>query len=188
MGTSQMPIVATMQLLLVLAVGLVGLVASQDTYSCPDGWMKEEDRTGCRCFLIGPDEAVTRSTADLVCAGHSGSWVAELDHPGINYWLKSRLLEAIPPGERAEFWLGGRAEGRHSEHQPGTWTWDNMNETISWFDWADGQPNNYDHQQMCLTLREYHDPFFPIARDYFWNDETCDRPAHFICENRCAEF
>ena len=24
-----------------------------------------------------------RSTADLVCAGHSGSWVAELDHPGL---------------------------------------------------------------------------------------------------------
>merc|ERR1711936_1477106 len=123
-----------MQLFLVLAVGLVGLVASQDTYKCPDGWMLEEDRTGCRCFLFGP------------------------------------------------------AEGRHSEHQPGTWTWDHMNETISWFDWADGQPNNYDHQQMCLTLREYHDPFFPIARDYFWNDETCDRPAHFICENRCAAF
>ena len=79
-----------------------------------------------------------------------------------------------------------------------------MNETIGWFDWADNQPNNYDYQQMCLTLREYHDPFFPIvslnatkeyhhnfsnqARDYFWNDETCDRPAHFICENRCAAF
>ena len=75
------PLVA-MQLLLVFAVGFVGLVASQDTYKCPDGWMLEEDRTGCRCFLIGPDEAVTRSTADLVCAGHSGSWVAELDHPG----------------------------------------------------------------------------------------------------------
>merc|ERR1712105_387139 len=88
-----------MRLLLVFAVGFVGLVASQDTYKCPDGWMLEEDRTGCRCFLIGPDEAVTRTTADLVCAGHSGSWVAELDHPGINYWPKSRLLEAIPPGE-----------------------------------------------------------------------------------------
>ena len=98
------PIVSTMQLLLLLAVGLVGLVASQDTYSCPDGWMKEEDRTGCRCFLIGPDEAVTRckkrqkdnktdlavtrSTADLVCAGHSGSWVAELDHPGWSTTVK----------------------------------------------------------------------------------------------------
>ena len=75
-------LIVAMQLLLVLAAGLVGLVASQDTYKCPDGWMLEEDRTGCRCFLIGPDEAVTRSTADLVCAGHSGSWVAELDHPG----------------------------------------------------------------------------------------------------------
>ena len=29
--------------------------------------------------------------------------------PGINYWLKARLLEAIPPGEYAAFWLGGRA-------------------------------------------------------------------------------
>ena len=28
---------------------------------------------------------------------------------GINYWLKARLLEAIPPGEYAAFWLGGRA-------------------------------------------------------------------------------
>merc|ERR1739845_171182 len=120
---------------LLIAVCL-GLAAAQDTYSCPDGWEKEEDRSGCRCFLIGETEAVKRSTADLVCAGHSGSWVAELDHPGINYWLKSRLLEAIPPGQYAAFWLGGRATGRHSEHQPGTWTWDHMNTTIEWFDWA----------------------------------------------------
>ena len=28
---------------------------------------------------------------------------------GINYWLKARLLEAIPPGQYAAFWLGGRA-------------------------------------------------------------------------------
>merc|ERR1712122_408136 len=67
---------------LLIAVSL-GLAAAQDTYSCPDGWEKEEDRSGCRCFLIGETEAVKRSTADLICAGHSGSWVAELDHPGI---------------------------------------------------------------------------------------------------------
>merc|ERR1711981_1330965 len=91
-----------MILSLLVAVGL-GLAAGQDTYSCPDGWEKEEDRSGCRCFLIGESEAVKRSTADLVCAGHSGAWVAELDHPGINYWLKSRLLEAIPPGQYAAY-------------------------------------------------------------------------------------
>merc|ERR1719216_412647 len=121
-----------MLLPIAIAAGL-GLVAAQDVYSCPDGWQKEEDRSGCRCFLIAETEALTRSTADLVCAGHSGACVAELDHPGINYWLKSRLLEAIPPGQYAAFWLGGRATGRHSEHQPGTWTWDHMNTTIEWF-------------------------------------------------------
>merc|ERR1712203_1050953 len=129
-----------MILSLLVAVGL-GLAAGQDAYSCPDGWEKGEDRSGCRCFLIGESEAVMRSTADLICAGHSGSWVAELDHPGINYWLKARLLEAIPPGQYAAFWLGGRATGRHSEHQPGEWRWDHMNTTIEWFEvgWSAGQ-------------------------------------------------
>ena len=74
------------------------------------------------------------------------------------------------------------------------------------FDWADGEPNNYEHHEMCLTLWEQHDPFFPIvrcdniiitmmmietitlfqARDYKWNDMSCDDPAHYICEMRCA--
>ena len=96
--------IVAMQLLLLLPLAFLGLVASQDTYKCPDGWMLEEDRTGCRCFLIGPDEAVTRSTADLVCAGHSGSWVAELDHPGksttsftISSCNRYQLLAEVPP-------------------------------------------------------------------------------------------
>ena len=24
------------------------------------------------------------------------------------------------------------------------------------------------------------------ARDYKWNDMSCDEPAHYICEMRCA--
>ena len=32
------------------------------------------------------------------------------------------------------------------------------------FDWWDGQPDNYEHHEMCLTLWEQHDPFFPIVR------------------------
>ena len=88
--------------------------------------------------------------------------------PGINYWLKSHLLEITEPGRREAFWLGGRCQGRHSEHQPGTWTWDHMNETIEWFDWVDGEPNNYDHNEMCLTLTEYHDPFFPIVSTFLF--------------------
>ena len=56
------------------------------------------------------------------------------------------------------------------------------------FDWHDGEPNDFGHNENCLALREYHDPFFPIFRDYFWNDMNCDSAHHYICENRCAEF
>ena len=37
---------------------------------------------------------------------------------------------------------------------------------LSRFDWWDGQPDNYEHHEMCLTLWEQHDPFFPIARHH----------------------
>ena len=39
---------------------------------------------------------------------------------------------------------------RHSEGDPGTWMWPHQNTTVEWFDWADGQPNNY-HGQNCLV-------------------------------------
>ena len=59
------------------------------------------------------------------------------------------------------------------------------NETVGWFDWADGEPNNQ-QGEYCLVMREYHDPFFPIFRDYFWNDFECDAAAHYICEKQCV--
>merc|ERR1711992_80182 len=136
-------------------------VFAQDTYNCPDGWEKEEDRSGCRCFLISESEAVTRDDADVLCAAH-GSWVAELDHPGINYWLKSKLLDVTEPGRTEQFWLGAESGERHSENAPGEWTWPHKNETVSWFDWADGEPNNQ-QGEYCLVMREYHDPSSPSS-------------------------
>ena len=59
------------------------------------------------------------------------------------------------------------------------------NETVSWFDWADGEPNNQ-QGEYCLVMREYHDPIFPIFRDYFWNDFDCNSVAHYICEKQCV--
>merc|ERR1712083_1062691 len=80
---------------------------------------------------------VTKNDADVLCAFHQG-WVAELDHPGINYWLKSRLLDTTEIGEYAQFWLGATCDGRHdSEHDQGHWTWPHMNQDVQWFDWAD---------------------------------------------------
>merc|ERR1711970_307440 len=145
-----------MRFLLLAAVAVCGVWA-QDTYHCPDGWLLEEDRSGCRCFMFSGGESVTRDDADILCQFHE-AWVAELDHPGINYWLKSELLKMTEP---------------------------HMNKTVEWFDWADDQPNDW-HNENCLVLREYHRPLFPQARDYYWNDWFCDEAtAHLICEKRC---
>ena len=78
-----------------LALSLLSSVLAQDTYHCPDGWVLEEDRSGCRCFWFEGTERVSRDNADLLCQSHD-AWVAELDHPGINYWLKSQLLKELP--------------------------------------------------------------------------------------------
>merc|ERR1712211_199028 len=99
-------------------------------------------------------------------------------------WLKSQLLDTTEVGEYALFWLGAYTNERHNPNAPGEWLWPHMNKTVEWFDWADGQPNNFQGQN-CLVMMEEHDFFFPIARDYFWNDFDCDMSAHYICENRC---
>ena len=64
-----------------LTVLVVGAMA-QDTYKCPDGWDKQEDRDACRCFLLSGSEAVTKADATILCNAHAGAWVAEIDRPG----------------------------------------------------------------------------------------------------------
>merc|ERR1712062_822911 len=89
------------------------------TYHCPDGWTLQEDsRGGCRCFLISGNEAVTRADADILCAFHDGAWVSEIDYPGINYWLKGKLLDELEVGEWGQFWLGATTEDRHRRVLP----------------------------------------------------------------------
>eukprot|EP00091_Calanus_sinicus_P018899 TRINITY_DN447_c0_g1_i10.p1 TRINITY_DN447_c0_g1~~TRINITY_DN447_c0_g1_i10.p1 ORF type:complete len:176 (-),score=45.65 TRINITY_DN447_c0_g1_i10:51-578(-) len=175
-----------MKFLLALVVLVAGAWA-QDTYYCPDGWFLEEDRSGCRCFMLSGGEMVTKDDADILCAFHEG-WVGELDHPGINYWLKSKLLANTEPGEFHQFWLGATTEGHHDpDHDQGVWNWPHMGTQVDWFDWARGQPNDYKNEN-CLALMEFHDPFFPNQRDYFWNDYHCDSAANYICEKTCNTY
>merc|ERR1711874_190141 len=139
-----------------LVVCLLSSVLAQDTYHCPDGWVLEEDRSGCRCFWFQGAESVTRDDADILCA-YREAWVAELDHPGINYWLKSQLLNMFLPGDRTNFWMGAFT----------------------------GEPNNY-YGEYCMGMMEVHDPFY-FYRDYYWNDVDCDTPHHYICEKKCPQ-
>merc|ERR1712002_550761 len=187
MGTISfiIPKQATMKLLLLTLGSILSLGFTQDTYHCPDGWMLEEDRSGCRCFWFNGAESVTRDDASLLCAAHD-SWVAELDHPGINYWLKSQLLNNFEAGDRVQFWMGAFTGDRHSENMPGEWIWPHKNETVKWFDWAPNEPNNY-YGEYCMGMMEVHDPFY-FYRDYYWNDLDCDGTHHYICEKKCPQY
>merc|ERR1712045_224289 len=138
--------------------------------------------------IFEPSMRVLLASLSLVlCSVHDAAWVAEIDYPGLNYWLKARLLETTYVGEYASFWLGATTNGRHDSHNPGTWFWPHLNETAEWSDWADGEPNNYGHED-CLAMNEYHDFLFPWARDYFWNDVDCEATHHYICQNTCLQY
>ena len=92
--------------------------------------------------------------------------MAEIDRPGVNYWLKSELLKITELWDSANFWLGGKSQSRHSEHSPGEWIWPHANQSVQWFDWAEGEPNSYGPGgEYCMTMEELHDPFWPTARD-----------------------
>merc|ERR1712243_467711 len=78
--------------------------------------------------------------------------------------MGAELLKMTEPGEWNQFWLGGKTTGRHDpDHNQGEWNWPHMNKTVDWFDWGDGQPNDW-HNENCLVLREYHRPLFPQDR------------------------
>merc|ERR1712080_307998 len=65
------------------------------------------------------NEWVSKSTANLICQAHGG-WVAELDHPGINYWLKNLLFDQEEGAEQGnQWWLGATTEEQHSDHHGG---------------------------------------------------------------------
>ena len=105
------------------------------------------------------------------------------------------MLASTDIGEYGQFWLGAETKVSMSEMQfkdnpylhiqgQGEWWWPHKNESVGWFDWAQGQPDNF-HGEDCVVMREYHNPLLPILRDYFWNDYGCRGSAHYICENTC---
>merc|ERR1719242_2297408 len=100
---------------------------AQDTYSCPDGWLAEMED--------GPDD---------------------------NYFIVSKLIEKhnkkrqgegltglAGPHFEDQWWIGAKSYTKHDEHRPGEWIWEHLNTSITWFDWAPNEPNDY-HRQQCL--------------------------------------
>lgn len=179
-------------------------VNAQDTHKCPDGWLLHESlNERDECFLFSAySERVTHDDATAICAAHN-AWLADVHGPRDNSWLKSQLIDVYcdanagcaNPGERADqpkrpfyddqFWIGAKTIGHHDTHQPGVWTWEHWNTTVEWFDWADGEPNDWQYRQQCLTFQRFQDRFGFV--NYKWNDWDCDDAGLYICEMEGAE-
>merc|ERR1711915_814056 len=57
----------------------VGLTLSQDTYSCPDGWVISDVGGVVDCILLGGfNEMVTKQDAEIICSFHD-AWLVDLD-------------------------------------------------------------------------------------------------------------
>jgi hypothetical protein len=174
-------------LLLILAVESF----SQDTYHCPDGWYVYQRGEEVHCYLLD-NEYVTHETAGMICKmefkGYKG-WVAEVLNPEVNNFLKNVLYEdEIDPNQGNQWWLGAYTKEKdHDDHHPGMWKWPHYNVTASWFDWADGEPNNMHNDENCLTFYEYRNPDKPQYRDFLWNDNECFGLARTICEGPCLD-
>merc|ERR1719402_235105 len=81
---------------LLLLISISTLASCQDTYHCPDGWYWQEHNGRGHCFFFSMEQ-VTKDDASILCGFHDG-WIAEITHPGLNYWIKAMLLELYTPG------------------------------------------------------------------------------------------
>merc|ERR1711976_382534 len=179
----------------IVAASLLALVAGQDTHYCPDGWQVSDVGHTIECILLGGlEEKVTKHDAEIICASHNG-WLVDMDegHGGHkNDAIKRMLYEAVgqnnfgTPGFnfQDQWWIGATVQGHHDDHHFGNWTWDHNGVSLDWFDFYDGEPNDW-HSQNCLTYLKDQDIFGYGV--YHWNDWGCDYVARYICERAPLE-
>ena len=169
---------------------LLSCVQGQDTYLCPDGWVVADIGGVVDCILVGPmDEFVTKQDAVILCGFHDG-WLVDMDEGRggqKNEFVKQLVDEAqgnfdggfVGNHYDHQFWIGATCDGHHGAWNYGNWTWDHAGTKVGWFDWAQGEPNDYEKER-CLAFLTFFDPFgYHLIH---WNDYGCENLARYICE------
>ena len=80
-----------------------------------------------------------------------GGFMAEIPYgPDLNTWIVRKLVEknkSRRPNYDLQYWLGAT-----DINNQGDWVWEHRNTTVKWFDWADGEPNNYTNGEVSLYI------------------------------------
>ena len=74
-----------------------------------------------------------------------------------------------------DYWIGLTDADVENE-----WTWCNGRKLAGFFNWATGQPNNYNNDQDCVAIRK--GTFYDIDYNGEWHDDACTDKKGFICE------
>ena len=81
-------------------------------------------------------------------------------------------------GAASQVWIGS-----HDQDTEGMWTWLPNNIPATWTNWAPGEPNSYNGNELedCTVMRGW---------DGTWNDIPCDNEFQSICENadQCPKY
>jgi len=188
-----------MKVIFALLTVIVAALA-QDTHFCPDNWElhKPEGKDTCSCFLFADAYVrVNHADATTLCNARGG-WLAQIEGaPEENYWIVDKLIGLLPnkgapkysgqeeldgPHWDYQYWIGAKSYTKHNDHNPGEWVWEATNTTVEWFDWAEGEPNDY-HRQQCMSYLLY--TYFGNPT-FQWNDWDCNTVADYICEKPCS--
>eukprot|EP00092_Neocalanus_flemingeri_P103470 GFUD01132424.1.p1 GENE.GFUD01132424.1~~GFUD01132424.1.p1 ORF type:complete len:210 (-),score=23.60 GFUD01132424.1:209-838(-) len=131
---------------------------------CPTGWQKYGRTTSCYKYFAAP---LSWSDAESVCVLHQG-WLATIESAGENGFINGiattdawiglfRILPAVTP----------------------FWAWIDGS-TLSYTNWASGQPDNGDGNQNCVQLYVYG----CSGQALCWDDDFCEERKAYVCEKR----
>lgn len=79
-------------------------------------------------------------------------------------------IDSLNLGVQDHFWTAGTNLGNEPY-----FFWMGHDEPISFNDWANGEPNNYNLNEDCIELKF-------VGGTWKWNDTACDSKLYFVCE------
>ncbi|XP_046568006.1 perlucin-like protein [Haliotis rubra] len=140
---------------------VVAIAAGQTT--CPDSWT----HYGTSCYAFYNMQATFIDAVSL-CSSFGGSYLAEIETEDENKHIQAYMQLQNTAGIDG-VWLGGNDIMAES-----LWVWDKSEKPIQYFDWANGQPDDTDRTQNCMSLWK--------RFNYQWADHYCTEKLAFLCE------
>ncbi|XP_013412038.1 C-type lectin lectoxin-Thr1 [Lingula anatina] len=136
-------------------------------------------RNNCSCYKV-INRTATWNDARYSCSTMGAHLVhvqnAE-EQQTIGRQVASHYFEGDGFVSNQGFWLGGYdlKPPNTTVGVDGVWTWETTNQNLTYFNWSEGEPNNWGGTDEDCLLMTYN-------IGYTWNDDICTNTHVYICE------